>query len=163
MKPRARLLGLGATPFTLDAAVKMDKPAKNKTVVEKPISRSPTRRESSGSAKRIRWLTRQTRVRYLCTSPPRKLLVVDVHATTCTLQDQSSGKIYDDVVERDCETIVPGEGGRVVVVRGRDKGCAGRVVRRERRRERVAVELDAGGIWEGEFDECCEYVGEDDE
>jgi hypothetical protein len=162
MKPRARLLGLGATPFTLDAKVKKDSTVKAVSEAAKP-SASVTRESSANNGKRIRWLTSQTRIRYLCTEPPRKLVVVDVHSTCCTLQDQSTGRIYEDVVERDCETILPGEGGCVIVVRGKDKGRVGRVVRKERRREVVGVELDVGGVLELGYDDCCEYIGEGDE
>jgi len=61
----------------------------------------------------------------------------------CSVRIDGTGEILDNVRQEDLETIVPGEGGRVVVVIGELKGELGKVVEKEPQREKVHVQMDS--------------------
>jgi len=61
----------------------------------------------------------------------------------CSLRLDGTGEILDDVRQDDLETIVPGEGGRVVVVVGPMKGELGKVIEKEADRDKVHVQIDS--------------------
>lgn len=66
-------------------------------------------------------------------------------------------QMFDDIAEEDLETVVPQAGGRVKIVRGEHRGSVGRVMERDRARQKVHVHLeDDLEVATVGFDDCAE-------
>lgn len=171
MKPRARLLGLGASPFALDpaAAPKHTPQQQHDTSsssslhakVEEAKQKSSSKDTHTDKRRRIRWLKPGLMVRFLLPKGSLKCIVREVFSHTCTLTAAAAAagprEYIEDVCEQDCETIVPQAGGRVLVLCGEDTGSRGRLVHRDKQKERVGVLLDEddGRVVTLSFDDVC--------
>jgi len=80
----------------------------------------------------------------------------------CQLKLAGSGEILDDIRQDDLETIVPGEGGKIIVVLGESKGQLGKVIEKEANRNKVHVQMDADlDIQTFSLDDVAEYMARD--
>lgn len=72
----------------------------------------------------------------------KKVKVVDVVAgDTCTLMLES-GKMIENVRQRQVETVIPSVGGRVVVVLGPDRGKIGKILQKSTSKESAVVQFE---------------------
>jgi G patch domain/KOW motif-containing protein len=93
----------------------------------------------------------------------KKVKVVDVVAgDICTIM-LDSGRILENIRQRQVETVIPDVGRRVVVVLGRDRGKVGKLLQKSTSKETAVVQFE--GDWAGEvgtygLDDISEYRGE---
>ncbi|KAI9023311.1 DExH-box splicing factor binding site-domain-containing protein [Hyaloraphidium curvatum] len=92
----------------------------------------------------------------------RKLAVADVTRPGYATLRSDAGELYEDVSERDLETVVPGLNERVMVVAANSKqagavmGQLGTVVQKDKDKERVVVQFEPDlHIAELSFDDVC--------
>lgn len=86
--------------------------------------------------------------------------VTDPYRFTLVMDGGGGGEVVEGVAERNVETSVPREGGRVAVVAGRRLlGATGKVLERSRSRQRATVQMDeSGDVERFTFDEVCEVA-----
>ena len=71
-----------------------------------------------------------------------------------------NGKIYDELVERDLETVIPAVGKSVRVVRGENMGEICTLIARDKKRNVVTLQLPGEVIFLKQ-DDVCEYIHDD--
>jgi G patch domain/KOW motif-containing protein len=93
----------------------------------------------------------------------KKVKVVDVVAgDICTIM-LDTGRILENIRQRQVETVIPDVGRRVVVVLGPDRGKVGKLIQKSTSKETAVVQFE--GDWTGEvgtygLDDISEYRGE---
>ena len=93
--------------------------------------------------------------KYYC----KKGVVEDiVMGTRCTIR-LDDGHVIDDIDQADLETVIPGIGGRVMVVRGPDIGIKGVIREKDSNKQAVYVQIDDElDVLKFSMDDVAEYV-----
>uniref|UniRef100_A0A0K2U045 G patch domain and KOW motifs [Danio rerio] n=1 Tax=Lepeophtheirus salmonis TaxID=72036 RepID=A0A0K2U045_LEPSM len=131
-------------------------------------SPSPKKRNPSWAAPhlRIRYINeRYKQGRYFNT----KMMVQDVTTpTTCVLRSEVDGRILDNVPVSDLETVIPktsSSNQKVMIVNNvgsARKGTLATILNKDKDRCKAVVQsiYDKKDVWNLDFDDLCEYLGE---
>eukprot|EP00045_Choanoeca_perplexa_P017268 m.247846 g.247846 ORF g.247846 m.247846 type:complete len:485 (+) comp17494_c0_seq2:77-1531(+) len=122
---------------------------------------------SSKQAKRP-WVRPEIRVRIVSQRYQKgkhynkKVSVVDVISLDNITVTDDSGRMLEDLREKDLETIIPKkENAAVMVVRGQHAGSRGRMIEKRKSKEQVVVQLNGEpSVTVLSFDDVSEFVGQ---
>ncbi|KAL0479913.1 g-patch domain and KOW motifs-containing protein [Acrasis kona] len=120
----------------------------------------------------IKWVVPRLRVRIISKHYARgryyntKAIVHDVpERHYCTLQDEQTGKLLENVEERMLETYIPRElNTKIQCVSGKYRGKRGIMIDKDKKREMCTLQVvderddDYGEAFTEHFDSVCEYV-----
>lgn len=131
----------------------------------KPSSSSSSK--SSSSASQECWLRPNIMVRIVSKSfhgakyYNKKVLVMDVVSRDECVVQIEGGRIVEGVKQSMLETVLPADGGPVIIVRGKRKNQCGTLYQRNRRDETVSVQLNEDmEIVTLSMDDVAQFVGD---
>lgn len=153
---------------------KSDRSERKRSRSRSPFSNQKKSKSSNGSSSKSSssstsaWLMPQLRVRLIDNKYKKgkyyneKMVIEDVFTPTTCCCRTADGRILDDIMVEQLETIVPkNSGSHVKVVRGRNKGKVGELIERNKKNYIAVVQIlpDRDEVLKLDFDDICEYLG----
>ncbi|TNV71968.1 hypothetical protein FGO68_gene6460 [Halteria grandinella] len=126
-------------------------------------SRSRSPKKEAKDLKKLKWVLPNIIIRCISKKVAdgklynRKLRITDVPSAYQFLASPIEGEnvVYECLREKDVETVIPKDGGEVAVLKGEYKGEVGKVIGRDKKKERVTVQVGMMDIIEVSLDDCC--------
>lgn len=121
------------------------------------------RREKKDRRKKLKWVRTNLTVRVVSQKTHKgrlynqKVLVQDIIGPEQISVLDTQGTLYEDLREKDLETVMPKIGEEVMVVKGKHKGTSGKLLERDKKKNKVRLMLNntSFDIVELTQDDCC--------